>query len=59
MLRPPQPSKRALTGVLLLYAVLTIVQVVVPALAFKSPDAVAGLLKRGLQTLRDLMPDCE
>jgi hypothetical protein len=42
MLRPPQPSKRALTGVLLLYAVLTIVQVVVPALAFKSPDAVAG-----------------
>lgn len=39
MLRPPQPSKRALTGVLLLYAVLTIVQVVVPALAFKSPDA--------------------
>jgi len=41
MLRPPQPSKRALTAVLLLYAVLTVVQVVVPALFFDAPDATA------------------
>jgi len=42
MLRSAHPPKRALTAVSLLYAALTLLQLVVPALGFEDPAAAVG-----------------